>query len=83
MDIAGLVQGASEGEGLGNQFLGQIREVDALVHVLRCFEGSDVTHVMGSVDPIRDLETVQAKVPGFEAIPVEKIGCRKTARRAT
>ena len=51
VDIAGLVRGASQGEGLGNQFLGNIREVDAIVHVLRCFEGGDVTHVEGRVDP--------------------------------
>src|SRR5881394_166906 len=58
LDIAGLVKGASEGEGLGNQFLANIREVDAIVHVLRCFEGGDVTHVEGRVDPIADAETV-------------------------
>ena len=52
VDIAGLVRGASQGEGLGNQFLANIREVDAIVHVLRCFEGGDVTHVEGRVDPI-------------------------------
>src|SRR4028118_1994839 len=52
VDIAGLVRGASKGEGLGNQFLGNIREVDAIVHVLRCFEGGDVTHVEGRVDPV-------------------------------
>ncbi len=58
VDIAGLVRGASKGEGLGNQFLANIREVDAIVHVLRCFEDGDVTHVEGSIDPIRDAETV-------------------------
>lgn len=58
VDIAGLVKGASKGEGLGNQFLANIREVDAIVHVVRCFENSDITHVDGSVDPIRDLETI-------------------------
>jgi ribosome-binding ATPase len=61
VDIAGLVRGASKGEGLGNQFLANIREVDAVVHVLRCFEG-DVTHVEGSVDPIRDAETVETEL---------------------
>ena len=61
VDIAGLVRGASKGEGLGNQFLANIREVDAIVHVLRCFEG-DVTHVEGSVDPIRDAETVETEL---------------------
>src|SRR5215510_7265986 len=54
VDIAGLVRGASKGEGLGNQFLGHIREVDAVAHVLRCFESGDITHVEGSIDPIRD-----------------------------
>jgi GTP-binding protein YchF len=62
VDIAGLVRGASKGEGLGNQFLGNIREVDAIVHVLRCFEDSDVTHVDGSVDPIRDAGTVETEL---------------------
>jgi ribosome-binding ATPase len=62
VDIAGLVRGASHGEGLGNQFLGQIREVDAIAHVLRCFEDPDVAHVMGSVDPVRDMEIVEAEL---------------------
>jgi GTP-binding protein YchF len=62
VDIAGLVKGASRGEGLGNQFLGQIREVDAIAHVLRCFEDPDVAHVMGSVDPVRDLEVVETEL---------------------
>lgn len=62
VDIAGLVAGASEGEGLGNQFLGQIREVDAVAHVLRCFSDPDVTHVMGSVDPIRDIKVVETEL---------------------
>ena len=62
VDIAGLVKGASQGEGLGNQFLGNIREVDAIVHVLRCFEGGDVTHVEGRVDPIADAETVETEL---------------------
>src|SRR5471032_1841169 len=57
VDIAGLVRGASKGEGLGNQFLAHIREVDAIVYVLRCFESTDITHVEGSVDPLRDAET--------------------------
>src|SRR5665213_1361110 len=56
VDIAGLVRGASKGEGLGNQFLATIREVDAIVHVVRCFEDSDVTHVEGKIDPIADIE---------------------------
>ncbi len=62
VDIAGLVRGASKGEGLGNQFLANIREVDAIIHVLRCFQDDDVTHVEGSVDPIRDAETVETEL---------------------
>ncbi|EKE68630.1 redox-regulated ATPase YchF [Oceanibaculum indicum] len=62
VDIAGLVRGASKGEGLGNQFLANIREVDAIVHVLRCFESGDITHVEGSVDPIRDADTVETEL---------------------
>jgi GTP-binding protein YchF len=62
VDIAGLVRGASKGEGLGNQVLANIREVDAIVHVLRCFEGGDVTHVEGRVDPIADAETVETEL---------------------
>ena len=62
VDIAGLVRGASKGEGLGNQFLGNIREVDAIAHVLRCFEDTDVTHVDGTVDPLRDADTVETEL---------------------
>ena len=62
VDIAGLVRGASKGEGLGNQFLANIREVDAIVHVLRAFEGTDVTHVEGRVDPVADAETVNTEL---------------------
>jgi ribosome-binding ATPase len=62
VDIAGLVRGAARGEGLGNQFLGHIREVDAIAHVLRCFPENDVVHVEGSVDPIRDAETVETEL---------------------
>ncbi|MCL6637722.1 MAG: redox-regulated ATPase YchF [Alicyclobacillus sp.] len=62
VDIAGLVAGASRGEGLGNQFLGHIREVDAIVHVVRCFENDDITHVHGSVDPLRDIETIELEL---------------------
>ena len=58
VDIAGLVKGASKGEGLGNQFLSHIREVDAIVHVVRCFEDSNIIHVDGSIDPLRDIETI-------------------------
>ncbi len=62
VDIAGLVRGASKGEGLGNQFLANIREVDAIVHVLRCFEDEDITHVEGKIDPVSDAETVETEL---------------------
>jgi ribosome-binding ATPase len=62
VDIAGLVRGASKGEGLGNQFLGNIREVDAIAHVVRCFQDSDVTHIEGRIDPIADIETVETEL---------------------
>src|SRR5713101_6581988 len=62
VDIAGLVRGAARGEGLGNQFLSHIREVDAIAHVLRCFADGNVTHIEGSVDPIRDAETVETEL---------------------
>lgn len=62
VDIAGLIRGASKGEGLGNQFLANIREVDAIVHVLRCFEDDDITHVEGNVDPLRDAEVVETEL---------------------
>src|SRR4051794_31806339 len=72
VDIAGLVRGASRGEGLGNQFLANIREVDAIIHVLRCFEDPDVTHVEGSVDPIRDAETVETELMLADLDSLEK-----------
>src|SRR5690606_8686732 len=62
VDIAGLVRGASKGEGLGNQFLANIRECDAIAYVLRCFENDDITHVEGKIDPIADLETVETEL---------------------
>ena len=62
VDIAGLVKGASKGEGLGNQFLGTIRETDAILHVLRCFDNDNIIHVDGSVDPIRDKETIDIEL---------------------
>ncbi len=62
VDIAGLVKGASKGEGLGNKFLSHIREVDAIVHVVRCFESTDIIHVEGSVDPLRDIETINLEL---------------------
>lgn len=72
VDIAGLVRGASRGEGLGNQFLANIREVDAIVHVLRCFEDGDITHVEGSVDPVRDAETVETELMLADLDSLEK-----------
>jgi GTP-binding protein YchF len=72
VDIAGLVRGASKGEGLGNQFLGNIREVDAIVHVLRCFEDDDVTHVEGKIDPVADAETVETELMLSDLESLEK-----------
>ncbi len=72
VDIAGLVRGASTGEGLGNQFLGNIREVDAIVHVLRCFEDGDITHVEGKIDPIADAETVETELMLSDLESLEK-----------
>jgi len=72
VDIAGLVRGASKGEGLGNQFLANIREVDAIIHVLRCFEDPDITHVEGSIDPIRDAETVETELMLADLDSVER-----------
>ena len=62
VDIAGLVRGAYKGEGLGNKFLSHIREVDAIVHVVRCFEDSNIVHVDGSIDPVRDMETINLEL---------------------
>ncbi len=72
VDIAGLVKGAAEGEGLGNKFLANIRETDALVHVVRCFEDEDVTHVMGAVDPVRDREVIEFELALADLAAVEK-----------
>ena len=82
VDIAGLVRGASRGEGLGNQFLANIREVDAIIHVLRCFEDGDVTHVEGSVDPVRDAETVETELMLSDLDSLERRlpGVQKKAR---
>jgi ribosome-binding ATPase len=82
VDIAGLVRGASKGEGLGNQFLANIREVDAIIHVLRCFEDGDITHVEGSVDPVRDAETVETELMLADLDSLEKRaqGLAKRAR---
>ena len=72
VDIAGLVKGASKGEGLGNQFLGNIRTVDAILHVVRCFESDDILHVEGSVDPLRDIETIELELIFKDLESVEK-----------
>lgn len=72
VDIAGLVKGASSGQGLGNQFLGHIREVDAIIHVLRCFEDGDITHVEGNVDPLRDLEIIETELMIADMESLEK-----------
>ncbi|MDG2110979.1 MAG: redox-regulated ATPase YchF [Schleiferiaceae bacterium] len=72
VDIAGLVRGASKGEGLGNQFLGNIRETNAIIHVIRCFENENVTHVDGSVDPIRDKETIDTELQLKDLDTIEK-----------
>ena len=82
VDIAGLVRGASQGEGLGNQFLSHIREVDAIVHVIRCFEDPDVVHVMGPVDPVRDHDVITSELALADLGVVERRleKTRKTAR---
>lgn len=72
VDIAGLVRGASRGEGLGNKFLSHIREVDAIVHVVRCFENSDIIHVDGSIDPVRDVETINLELVLADLETVQK-----------
>jgi ribosome-binding ATPase len=82
VDIAGLVRGAAEGEGLGNKFLANIRETDAIVHVIRCFEDPDVTHVMGAVDPVRDREVIDLELALSDLATVDKRldRVRRTAR---
>src|SRR5690606_729500 len=72
VDIAGLVAGASRGEGLGNKFLANIRETDAIAHVVRCFEHSDIVHVAGKVDPIADIETIDTELALADLESVEK-----------
>ncbi|MCQ0986565.1 redox-regulated ATPase YchF [Jiella marina] len=81
VDIAGLVRGASKGEGLGNQFLANIREVDAIVHVLRCFEDDDITHVEGRIDPVADAETVETELmlSDLESLERRVVNTRKKA----
>jgi hypothetical protein len=82
VDIAGLVRGASKGEGLGNQFLANIREVDAIVHVLRCFEDDDITHVEGRIDPVADAETVETELmlSDLESLERRIVNVRKRAQ---
>jgi GTP-binding protein YchF len=72
LDIAGLVKGASQGEGLGNQFLGHIRGVDAIIHVVRCFDDENIVHVNGSIDPVRDIEIIQTELALSDLDTVEK-----------
>jgi GTP-binding protein YchF len=82
VDIAGIVRGASKGEGLGNQFLANIREVDAIVHVVRCFEDGDITHVEGKVDPLADIETIETELMLADLDSLEKrvVSLEKKAR---
>ena len=81
VDIAGLVKGASKGEGLGNKFLGNIRETDAIIHVLRCFDDDNITHVDGSIDPIRDKEIIdtELQLKDLETIEGQLAKTQKTA----
>ena len=82
VDIAGLVKGASKGEGLGNQFLANIRETDAIIHVVRCFENGDITHVEGSVDPLRDAEIIDTELmlADLESLTKQAYGLSKKAK---
>ena len=73
IDIAGLVKGASKGEGLGNKFLSNIREVDAIIHVIRCFENENITHISGSIDPVRDMKTINLELIFADIETIEKI----------
>src|SRR6202050_929310 len=83
VDIAGLVKGASQGEGLGNKFLSHIREVDAIVQVVRCFEDADIHHVAGNVDPVRDIETITTELvlADLEAVQKRLASVAKDAKR--
>src|SRR5579875_2583473 len=82
VDIAGLVRGASKGEGLGNQFLANIRECDAIAHVVRCFEDSDITHVEGAIDPVADIETIETELmlADLESLERRVVALEKKAR---
>ena len=75
--MQGLVKGASKGEGLGNQFLANIREVDAIVHVVRCFEDSNIVHVDGSIDPMRDVETINLELIFSDIEDVGQKNCQR------
>ena len=83
VDIAGLVKGASKGEGLGNKFLSHIREVDAIVHVVRCFENGDITHVSGTIDPVRDIEVINTELilADMDSVSKRKSRVEKDAKR--
>jgi ribosome-binding ATPase YchF (GTP1/OBG family) len=81
VDIAGLVAGASKGEGLGNKFLANIRETDAVVHVVRCFADDNVIHVSGGVDPLRDIEVIDTELALADMSTVEKALATATASR--
>ena len=83
VDIAGLVKGASKGEGLGNKFLSHIREVDAIVQVVRCFEDSNIVHVDGSIDPVRDIETINLELIFADLEAVEKLQITSIVRKIT
>src|ERR1700761_9831284 len=82
VDIAGLVKGASKGEGLGNQFLANIRECDAIAHVVRCFEDGDITHVEGKVDPVSDIDTIETELmlADLESLERRVIAMEKKAK---
>src|SRR5918992_54282 len=82
VDIAGLVRGASKGEGLGNQFLANIREVDAIAHVVRCFRNDDVTHLEGRIDPIADMDTIETELmlADLESLEKRAVGLEKRLR---
>src|SRR3989454_399403 len=83
VDIAGLVKGASQGEGLGNKFLSHIREVDAIVQVVRCFEDPDIHHLTGDIDPVRDIETINTElvISDLEAVKKKRASLAKDAKR--
>ena len=83
VDIAGLVQGASKGEGLGNKFLGHIREVDAIAHVVRCFDDENITHVSSSIDPLNDIETIntELQLADIETLETKKNSLEKKSKQ--